>query len=108
MPERLNDVLHADAAGLRLCKIFPGEHLRLCEEVQFAKGRRTVEIILRRASISGRVDVTDDLSALDLWADVMDANGNMIQHVALDAKSFKSLKNHWMRCKYDPDGDPNA
>lgn len=69
----LNDLLHADATGLRLCKIFPGEDLRLCEEVQFDGGRTGVEIVLRRASLSGRVEVSDQLDTL--WADVMDARG---------------------------------
>jgi hypothetical protein len=32
--------LPPETAGLRLCKIFPGDDLRLCETVLFTKGRR--------------------------------------------------------------------
>lgn len=93
--------LPPDAAGLRLCKIFPGEDLRLCEPVLFTKGRPAVDTVLRRAALSGRVEINPDGPLPDHFADILDANGDMIGNVALDAKSFKALKNHWMRCRYE-------
>lgn len=94
--------LPPEAVGLRLCKIFPGDDLRLCESVLFAKGRPAVDTVLRRAAISGgliEVDPKGDLP--DHFADILDSKGDMIGNIALDATSFRSLKDHWMRCKYE-------
>jgi hypothetical protein len=94
--------LPADAAGLRLCKIFPGDDLRLCEPVLFTRGRAAVDTVLRRAAISGgRVDIDPEGELPDHFADVLDARGHMVGNVALDADSFRALKDHWMRCKYE-------
>jgi hypothetical protein len=91
-----------DAAGLRLCKIFPGDDLRLCETVLFTKGRAAVDTVLRRAAISGgRVEIEPKGPLPDHFADIMDRHGDMVGNVALDAASFKALKDHWMRCKYE-------
>jgi hypothetical protein len=94
--------LPPDAVGLRLCKIFPGDNLRLCEAVRFTKGRAAVATVLRRAAISGRVEIEPKGPLPDHFADIMDENGDMVGNVALDAASFKALKEHWMRCKYGP------
>jgi hypothetical protein len=93
--------LPADAAGLRLCKIFPGDDLRLCEPVVFTKGRAAVDTVLRRAAISGRVEIEPGSPLPDHFADIIDSKGDAVGNVALDAKSFKALKEHWMRCKYE-------
>jgi hypothetical protein len=90
-----------EAVGLRLCKIFPGDDLRLCEGVRFAGGWKAVDTVLRRAAVAGRVEVNPDSPLPDHFADIMDDNGDMIGNVALDASSFKSLKGYWMRCKYE-------
>lgn len=37
----------------------------------------------------------------DHFADIMDVNSDMVGNVALDSNSFKALKDHWMRCKYE-------
>lgn len=97
--ERLHQ-LPNETAGLRLCKMFPGDRLRLCEGVHFTKGRPAVDTVLRRAAIAGRVEVGGALQ--DHWADVLDSKGSLIGTVALDASSFRALKGHWMRCKYEP------
>lgn len=89
------------AAGLRLCKIFPGDELRLCEAVRFPRGWQAVDTVLRRAAIAGRVEVDPGGPLPDHFADILDGDGDMIGNVALDAKSFRSLKDHWMRCKYE-------
>jgi hypothetical protein len=95
--------LPPDAAGLRLCRIFPGDDLRLCETVLFTRGRPAVDTILRRAAISGgRVEIEPKGPLPDYFADVMNKNCDMVGHVALDRLSFNALKNHWMRCKYEP------
>lgn len=96
----MTDLPH-EAAGLRLCKIFPGEDLRLCEPVRFEGGWKAVDTVLRRAALAGRVDVAASSPLPDHFADIMDASGDMIGNVALDAKSFKALKDYWMRCKYE-------
>lgn len=90
--------LPADAIGLRLCKMF-GEELRLCEGVRFTRGRPAVDTVLRRAALSGRVEVGGDL--IDHWADVLNPDGDWKETVALDAGSFRALKTKWMRCKYE-------
>jgi hypothetical protein len=91
----------ADAVGLRLCKIFPGDDLRLCEEVHFTGGRPALDTVLRRAAISGLVEVGPAAITGDHFADIMDAEGSMVGNVLLDAKSFRALKDRWMRCKYE-------
>jgi hypothetical protein len=91
--------LPANAVGLRLCKIFPGDDLRLCETVRFARGRPAVDTILRRAAVSGRVEIGGKLE--DHWADIITPDGSWEEVVALDASSFKALKEHWMRCRYE-------
>jgi hypothetical protein len=90
--------LHEKAIGLRLCRMLKGDRLSMCENVVFTNGRAAVETVLLRAQLSGRVEVEGDLK--DHWADVLtDSDGTWEQTVALDAKSYGALKNHWMRCK---------
>lgn len=94
--------LPAEAKGLRLCKMFPGDDLRLCQVVMFKGGAAAIDTTLRRAAISGgRIDIDPPSPLPDHFADIMDANGDMIGNIALDAKSFKALKGYWMRCKYE-------
>lgn len=96
------DRLPAEACGLRLYKITKGERLIACEPVFFRDGRDAVNTVLRRAAISGRVEVEPDGDLPDFYADVLiDANGSWETSVALDSASYRSLKNHWMRCKLE-------
>lgn len=93
-------------AVVRLCKMF-GEDLRLCEPVLFHDGAAAVDTVLRRARLSGQVTVGAEVQLQDHWADLLDRNGNLVSHAALDAASFGALKGHWMRCRYDDQGkDP--
>lgn len=101
MGELLPTGVPREAHGLRLCKIFPNDELRLCEAVMFQRGAGAVDTVLRRAAISGRVAVNPKGPLPDHFADIFDAKGDMIGNVALDARSFKALKDHWMRCKYE-------
>lgn len=95
--------LPPETAGLRLCKFFPGDDLRMCEAVIFADGRPAVDTVLRRAAISGgRIELHPEGPLPDHFADIMDTECSIIGHIALDAKSFKALKGYWMRCKYEP------
>ncbi len=95
-----SDALPQDAIGLKLHRMI-GERLVACETVIFKDGRRAVDTTLRRAAISGRVEVEGKLE--DHWADVIvDESGTWTASVALDAKSYRSLKTHWMRCKTEP------
>jgi hypothetical protein len=61
-----------------------------------------VDTVLRRAAISGgRIEVDPQGDLPDHFADILDAKGDMIGNIALDATSFRSLKDYWMRCKYE-------
>ncbi len=95
MSERL-EKLPAESVGLRLARIVK-EDLRLCEPVLFVKGFGAVHTVLRRAALSGRVEVGGDIA--NHFADVLDQDQDIIETVSLDAKSYSALKNHWMRCK---------
>jgi hypothetical protein len=92
-------VLPKESAGLRLARIDSRENLILCEAVCFVAGLPGVDTVLRRAAISGRVEVNGKIE--NHFADVLDANGSMIEIVALDAGSYRALKTHWMRCKVE-------
>lgn len=92
--------LSADAVGLRLARITSREELILCEAVIFMNGRPAVDTTLRRAKISGRVEVDGKIDKH--FADVLNGNHDLVGTVALDAKSYGALKNRWMRCRLDP------
>lgn len=96
--------LPATGVGLRLARIDRKERLILCEAVRFVDGRSAVDTVLRRAQISGRVDVGGKIS--NHFADVLDDAGDIVETVALDAKSYRALKNRWMRCKVELTHDP--
>ena len=86
----------AEAAGLKLHRLIGDRHIA-CEQVQFPDGRPAVITTLLRAEIAGRVEVDGEIE--DHFVDVHDAEGDLIQTVALDAKSYRSLKTRWMRCR---------
>jgi hypothetical protein len=85
-----------DAVSLRLARIV-GDDLRLCETVRFRDGHDGVETVLRRAAISGRVEIGVEVG--DYFADALDDNNDIVETIALDAKSYSKLKNRWMRCR---------
>jgi hypothetical protein len=87
------------AVGLRLARIDRKENLLLCEKVMFDGGLAAVATTLRRASLAGRVDVDGEIA--NHFVDVLDFNGDIVETVALDSKSYSALKNHWMRCKVE-------
>lgn len=87
------------AKGLKLFRILKNGTLVGCEAVQFDGGHLAIDTTLRRAAISGRVEVGGELH--NHFADILDSSGDMIENVALDAGSYKALKNHWMRCKVE-------
>ncbi len=84
--------------GLRLAKINNKDELLLCEPVFFMRGHIAVEGNLRRARISGRVEIGGKIN--NHFADILDENGLMLESVALDRDSYSALKNKWMRCKF--------
>jgi len=92
--------LPKDAVGLQLHR-FRGEELIACEPVCFVKGYQAVHTTLRRAQISGRVEIGGDIE--NHFADVLNANGDLIETVALDSGSYGILKNRWMKCKVQKD-----
>lgn len=94
------DKLPTDTIGLQLYKINSREELIACEMVIFKRGRSAVDTVLRRAGLSGRVEVEPEGELPDYYADVIvDESGTFEASVALDRNSYSALKNHWMRCK---------
>ena len=89
-----------DAVGLRLARIDRNDDVVLCDAMRFDDGWDGVEIVLRRAAISGRVEVDGEIQ--NHFADLLDENQGIVGTVALDAGSYKALKTKWMRCKVDP------
>ncbi len=86
------------SASIRLARISPREELILCETVTFDGGRPVVDMMLRRAQLAGRVEPNGEIQ--NHFADIMDESGyTLLTTVALDAKSYSILKNHWMRCR---------
>lgn len=92
-----------DAVGLRLARITSNERLILCEEVRFSRGWAAVETVLRRAKISGRVEIEGKIE--NHFADMVDFEGDIVGTVALDSGSYNVLKNRWMRCRVQQDGE---
>lgn len=93
--------LPAESVGLKLYRINQREELIGCEDVVFDNGYAAVDTMLRRAVLAGRVEVEGKIA--NHFADVLDSGGSMVSTVALDAQSYSSLKNHWMRCKVECD-----
>ena len=92
------------ASGLKLYKIVRGD-LVACEAIRFERGKSAVQTVLNRAAVSGRVEINGDIE--DYFADVLDADGSMVETVALDRKSYAALKNKWMRCKIERQSHKN-
>ncbi len=88
----------ADAQGLRLCRM-KGDKLLLCECVMFSCGALAVDMVLRRASISGDIGRVGETG--DQWADIMSDPNSMVETIGLSLKAWMILKTHWMRCRYD-------
>jgi hypothetical protein len=86
----------ADAARVRLYKIVSGE-LIACETIYFPDGAPAIDTVLRRAAISGRVEVGGEIA--DHFADALNDNGDLVETVALDARSYRALKTRWMKCR---------
>lgn len=96
------DRLPAGACGLKLHKIDRRGNLIACEPVVFVRGRIGVDLVLRRAGLAGRVEVEPEGELPDFFADVLiSPDGDWETSVALDRHSYRSLKNHWMRCKLE-------
>ncbi len=91
--------LPEEAVGLKLYRVDRRDTLVACESVRFPTGRAGVDTVLRRAAISGRVELDGDIK--DHFADVLDARHSMIATIALDAASYRALKTKWMRCKVE-------
>ncbi len=92
----LNAEQLSKASGIRLCRM-KGDDLFLCEEVHFVGKGAAVDTVLRRAEISGYVEVGGELK--NHWADVIDPDGDIVFEVAWDGGSYHALKYRWARCK---------
>jgi hypothetical protein len=85
-----------DSCAVQLYRI-ASENLIACEPVTFARGAAGVDTVLRRASISGRVEIGGKIA--DHFADLLNTDGDMLETVALDAASYRALKTRWMRTR---------
>jgi hypothetical protein len=90
--------LHPEACGLKLHKHNSKDELLSCELVIFSGGRAAVNTVLRRAALAGTVKVEPFDDKMDYFADVYTGTHTWEQSVLLDKDSYRSLKNHWMRC----------
>lgn len=86
-----------DVTGMRLYRINSRRELIGCERAHFRDGALAVNTVLRRAQISGRVEVGGDIG--DHFADLLNDRDEIVESVALDRGSYSALKNHWMRCR---------
>jgi len=96
----INEQLSPEAFFLRLGR-FPngGDELQYYQAVSFPKkGRAGCEIMLRRSTISGRVEFEGEIE--NHICDVLSKDGEIIQTITLDQISFNYLKNK-MRPKVD-------
>jgi hypothetical protein len=84
-----------ECVGITLYKNFGEDDYRGTERVVF-KDRSGLETTLRRAALSGKIEIGDNIQLGDLFADLHDAEGSIVTHVNLDAGSFKALKEHWL------------
>ena len=87
-----------NCTGLRLCKMVRGK-LVVCEPVQFVQGAAGADTVLRRAHLAGKVGPIGE--AVDYWADLLNADDDWFETIALDSASWGALKNHWMRCRIE-------
>lgn len=84
-----------ECVGIRLYKDFGNDHIRGTERVDF-KEWSGLETTLRRAALSGKIEIGEDIELGLFFADLYDAEGDIVTHVNLDAGSFKALKEKWM------------
>lgn len=92
----MTEAVPDDAVGLQLYRA-NGNRLVACERITFSSLKDGVCTVLRRAAISGKVEVGGKLESH--FADILDANMDVIESVALDSGSYSALKNKWMKCK---------
>jgi hypothetical protein len=84
------------ARAVRLYRVVNDQAVA-CEAVQLAGGAAAIDTVLRRAMISGRVEIGGPLQ--DHFADLLDSGGDIVETVALDRASYSALKDRWMRCR---------
>jgi hypothetical protein len=87
------------AVAVKLYRVTRNDDLIGCEPVAFANGAIGIDTVMRRAAISGRVEVEGKIG--DHFADLLDARGSMVATVALDAGSYRMLKTRWMRTRVE-------
>jgi len=87
-----------EALAVRLFRIDNAD-LIACEAVAFNGGAATIETVLRRAAVSGLVEIGGQIA--DHFADLLSADGSLVETVALDASSYRALKTRWMRTRVD-------
>lgn len=104
------DKLDREARGLRLYRHNARDELLACELVMFVRGAAAINTVLRRAALSGTVAIEPFDERPDYFADVYVDEHNWTQTILLDRASYSSLKNHWMRCRLEPEeqGGRNA
>lgn len=91
-----------EAVGFRLCKMVgPKKDTLVLYETLVYQDRSALELVFRRASLSGKVCPNELKDTDNFWADIMTAKGDSLGEVALDRGSWNSIKNRWGRCRID-------
>ena len=101
MPAKNLELLHPGAIGLKLYKHDARDNLIACELVLFERGLPAINTVLRRAALSGTVQVEPFDQSPDYFADVYTSPSTSEQTILLNRDSYRSLKNHWMRCRIE-------
>jgi hypothetical protein len=81
-----NKQLPTEAVGLQIGRL-KGDDLVMCEAMRFPNGRAGVELVLRRAAISGRVEI----------------EGEIEDHLAEGLLTGRFLPGHTVRVTVDDD-----
>lgn len=85
------DIIDKTAVGIRLCWVNKKEELLLFDTVYFKGKHAGVCRELSICSISGSLDVGAKLETY--FADIINDDGDIVNNVALDRGSFRTLKN---------------
>jgi hypothetical protein len=93
------DKLDRNATGLALYRIGAKNRLYGGNAIMFEGGFDAVEMVLRRAAISGIVEIEPDKITSDYYCDVYVDECSWTQTIQLDRGSYRALKYRWARTR---------
>lgn len=91
--------------GLRLARRRKDGMWFISEALRFEGGSAAVETLLRRAHLSGHVSVGVSGRSNRHVACLLDDRLVVVETAVLDAKSYRSLKTKWAKCKIESVGE---